>query len=666
MGRGDDYIREADEQLGEYTSEEMSLEEYVDQIFENPNSASHASRYLLNAIEYEGTRTVVEEGETKERYRFFDDPHNEGEHAILGNTEVLNDFVGDLRSIASDMGKDEKIIWLSGPTATGKSEFKECLKNGLKAYSKTDEGKRYTIEWNPKGSKGSDEPLRYLEYAEPVDTSEDNWIRSPVQTHPLKVFDGEARETREQIIEDLNNELEDHEIDIMVDGSLDPVSQKIFDYLEEQYRKQSDEQDDIFSKVTDEGHLRVTDYIIEEGQGIGILTSEDEGNTKHKLVGRWKPHKDKEPDPAAGQDPLHFTYDGILCQGNNMLTVVEDASRHPELIQDLLNVPDEKSVKLDKQTKLDVDTLMIMISNPDLVAKLNKQEEAGAADELKALKRRLDKRDFKYLTNYSLETELLRREVTNETDVWKTEDYDELKERIEEPITMESGRDGKDIKVEIAPHGLEAAAMYNIVSRLEDDMELEEGSTDRDFGLIEKALLYDQGEIQVGDETKEKDAFSFENSDQDGRIGIPATYTRDVIADLIQNKDIDPDDDSYELDRVIMPDDILEAMKDNFSEEEMFSEGEQLNEVEEYMEKIDEVQDYVLKQQEEDVLDAILRDQGVSEHKIERYVDNLYSWKEEEDGASLNESEEPDKDFMRVFEQEELGKFDQGDYASRG
>src|SRR6056297_528917 len=155
----EDYIRRADERLRGTYEAPMSLAEYVDAAFEEPSIASHASKYLLEAIESMGTRTVVEEGEERERYRFFDDPSNGGEHAILGNTEVLNAFVDDLRSIAAGRGKDEKIVWLEGPTATGKSELKRCLINGLREYSRTPEGRRYTVEWNVAGAGGSDSAL---------------------------------------------------------------------------------------------------------------------------------------------------------------------------------------------------------------------------------------------------------------------------------------------------------------------------------------------------------------------------------------------------------------------------------------------------------------------------------------------------------------------------
>ena len=63
MSRGDEYVTAADRALEGAYEEPMSLGEYVDQVFENPKIASHASKYLLEAIESMGTRSVIEEGE---------------------------------------------------------------------------------------------------------------------------------------------------------------------------------------------------------------------------------------------------------------------------------------------------------------------------------------------------------------------------------------------------------------------------------------------------------------------------------------------------------------------------------------------------------------------------------------------------------------------------
>jgi predicted Ser/Thr protein kinase len=542
---GEDFIGQADEALDRTYEEPMSLSAFVDRLFEQPKLASHASKYLLDAIEDAGMRSVIEEGERKERYRFFDDPHNDGEHAILGNTEVLNKLVDDLRSIAAGRGKDEKIIWLEGPTATGKSELKRCLINGLREYSRTDEGRRYTVEWNVSGAGSSDSALTYGD--DPV-ADEDDWYASPVQVNPLTAF---PTDVRRELLAKLNERLEDH-VTLTAEGKLDPFSREAYEFLEEQYRREGVE--DLFSAVTDPKHLRVKNFVVDVGDGIGVLHSEDEGSPKERLVGSWMHGMLRELDSRGRKNPQAFSYDGVLSQGNGLLTIVEDAAQHADLLQKLLNVPDESHVKLDKGIGMDIDTQLIIISNPDLEARLNQHSEREGQDPLKALKRRLDKHEFTYLTNLSLEAELLRRELTNETAVWQADSWEELADWIQEPLTVTVRDSATEVTdVELAPHTIEAAAMYAIVSRL-DGTDVPGG-----LDLVDKALLFDRGYLQEGDERIEVEDFDLGESADDGEGGIPVTFTRDVIADLLHEEQ-DRHHADLPVENVVMPRDVLNRM----------------------------------------------------------------------------------------------------------
>jgi len=64
----------------------------------------------------------------------------------------------------------------------------------------------------------------------------------------------------------------------------------------------------------------------------------------------------RELDSRGRKNPQAFSYDGVLSQGNGLLTIVEDAAQHADLLQKLLNVPDEGHVKLDKGIGMDIDT----------------------------------------------------------------------------------------------------------------------------------------------------------------------------------------------------------------------------------------------------------------------------------------------------------------------
>ncbi|QLK25288.1 kinase anchor protein [Natrinema zhouii] len=645
MARGTDYVRDADRALEETYEEPMSLAAYVDRIFENPSIASHASKYLLEAIEAAGTRTVVEEGEEKERYRFFDDPHNDGEHAILGNTEVLNGFVDDLRSIAAGRAKDEKIIWFEGPTATGKSELKRCLVNGLREYSKTPDGRRYTVEWNISTADAGERGLSYGGDASAAD--EQNWYESPVQAHPLSVF---PENVREELLAGLNEELDDH-VPVQVDAQLDPFSREAYDFLEERYRREGEEE--LFSAITDDAHLRVKNYVVDMGQGVGVLHSEDDGPPKERLVGSWMHGMLQELDSRGRKNPQAFSYDGVLSQGNGVLTIVEDAAQHADLLQKLLNVPDEQSVKLDKGIGMDVDTQMLIISNPDLEAQLNQHSDRNGMDPLKALKRRLDKHRFGYLTNLSLETELIRRELTNETSVWEAESYDELAERIRAPVTVTvKGQDGRTRTQEFAPHAVEAAALYAVVTRL-DEEDLPNG-----LDLVDKARIYDQGYLQEGDTRREKDEFDFDDDGNDGDHGIPVTYTRDTLAELLQT-DLDRHHPDLRVEDVVMPRDVLNGMVEGLADAPVFSTGERS----EFENRVVPVKNYIYDQQESDVIEAIMHDKRVDEETVAEYVEHVYAWETEEPLYNdRGERVEPDPLTMKLFEIEHLGRFSEAEY----
>jgi predicted Ser/Thr protein kinase len=634
---GEEYVNAADRALQATYEEPMSLAEYVDAALADPQIASHASKYLVCAIESMGTRTVIEEGKEKERYRFFDDPHNDGEHAILGNTEILNAFVDDLRSIAARRGKEEKIIWLAGPTATGKSELKRCLINGLREFSKTDAGRRYTVEWNVAGI-GENPGLTYG--GEYVD-DEDDWYQSPVQSHPLTVF---PPEVRAEIVTALNERSTDH-IPVVAEGRLDPFCREAYDYLEEQYRR--DGVRDLFSAVTDRRHLRVKNYVVDVGQGIGVLHSEDDGSPKERLVGSWMAGMVRELDSRGRKNPQAFSYDGVLSQGNGLLTIVEDAAQHADLLRKLLNVPDEQSVKLDKGIGMDVDTQLVIISNPDLEAQLNQHAERNDRDPLKALKRRLDRREFDYLTNISLEAELIRRELTNETEIWDADTYDEVETKISAPVTVDVREEAGVAGIELAPHTVAAAALYSVVTRLDGE------DLPASLDLVDKAILFDQGYLQHGDERRERDDYAFAEESADGEAGIPVTYTRDVIADLLY-ADRDRHHSDLPVENVVMPQDVLNAMAEGLADAPVFSTAERG----EFESRVVQVKNELFERQEADVLEAMMRDKQVDDETVEEYVEHVYAWATDEQVENdRGEQVGPDPLVMKVFETEHLGRF---------
>lgn len=640
------FLEAADRTLSEAFVQTMDLETYVETLFDRPSLAAHASKYLLNALESAGTRTVIERGERLERYCFFDDPYNDGEHAIQGHTAVLNEFVDDIRSIAAGRGKEEAILWIAGPTATGKSELKRCLINGLRAFSQTAEGRRFTLEWNV-ATLGEGGGLSYGDYPAAGSPREEDWYESPVQVHPLLVFPPTVRAELVEAIDDADG----GHLRTRLSGQLDPFSREARSTLESYYRHRGT--DELFSTMTGEQHLRVSNYIVDIGQGIGLLQSEDDGTPQQRLVGSWMQGALQQMESRGRRNPQAFSFDGVLAQGNGVMTIVEDAAQHADLLQRLLTVPDEGRVKLDTGIEFTVDTQLLVISNPDLEARLDQHADAGGADPLKALKRRLSRHEFRYLTTLSLETELLRRELTDERKLWDVDSFAELDDRVRASLTVDV-RDSTDsvTERELAPHTLAAASAYAVLTRL--------GENDLPAGweLLDKVRFYDRGyHLDKDDNRVERSAIDIEGT-ADGRAGIPVTYTRDIIADLLQS-DSERSHPDLAVENVILPAEVLDRMADELAETPLFSPSERR----EFEDRVVSAKRFARQRQERDVLEAMLAEYRIDDETLEEYVEHVYAWGTDEDPTDEHgEPVRPDPLRMKVIEIEGIGRFSEGDY----
>lgn len=609
----EDIIETANQELTQASEEPMTIDEFLDELLESPQIGASSHRYLLNAIDYFGTREVIEQGENKERYTFFDDPGNDGQHAVLGNTDMLNAFIRDLRAIANSEERMQKIILFSGPTATGKSELKRCIVNGLREYSKTEQGRRYTCDWNVSSLT---EPSSGLGYTDSTQTSldESEWFTSPVQTTPLSILPQKTRnKVQQQVAAEIPTEID-----------LDPFSREAYDTLTRHYQQEGTE--DMFSAITNPRHLRIRRYTMDETMGVGILTAEDDGSVKERLVGEWMPSMFQMLDSRGRKNPQAFSYDGVLAQGNGGVTVVEDASNHIDLLVHLLNIPDESHAKIDKKIGIDVDTVPLFISNPDLRQQLDKNlkqavpiDKIHSTDPLKALKRRINQYNFTYLTGLESEVRLLHSELIGSKPRW-----DDGEEQVHAPVHLSN--------TEFAPHTIEAAAMYNVVSRLSrDDLPTE-------LTLADKALLFDHGYIETEKGRVEFDNFDFDDDSTDGEFGIPITYTRDRLRSLV-----------HESEATQLPTDVLDSLTDGLDTAPVFSDPE----VKSFKQRVEDVKEYVHNRQEEDVLESILRERRVTEDAINDYVESVYNYYNDEP-----EDEDYDTLEMKIFEVNHLGMSD--------
>lgn len=139
-----------DRTKGEFDDQklELTISEFIRYLAEKPQIAIRTTyQYLYDTIMYFGAEDERDCGEELVRYKLFDDPFDDGVHKVLGCLRPLNMLVNEIRSSAMEEGQ-ERIVMLHGPVGTAKTTIINLIEEGLKHYSKTEEGTIFRFSWH--------------------------------------------------------------------------------------------------------------------------------------------------------------------------------------------------------------------------------------------------------------------------------------------------------------------------------------------------------------------------------------------------------------------------------------------------------------------------------------------------------------------------------------
>jgi len=383
----------------------MSFDGYLELALEDPRVTRNAYQRTYDMIESYGTTTVREDGEEVVRYRFFDDPFGK-EDAIYGIDKALKNLVDIFQAAAKGFGPDRRIILLHGPVATSKSTIGRLLRGGLEDYSRKEEGRLYTFEWD----------VSELEN-EPQDV-----ISCPIHEEPLKLI---PKDKRGKVIEKLNEKL-DAPYDINVEGDLCPKCRYYF-------RKKMENYDDDLERVWNDVTIRR--LILSEQDRIGLATFEpkDKKNQdEEELTGglNWRLVQVY----GSESDPRAFNYDGELCVANRGLFDGEELLKlQEEFLYDFLHATQEHVIKPKKNPRIDIDAVILGRTNNPEYKRMKNNEKMEAFND------RTRKVDIPYVTRVQDEEEIYRKFFPGD---WIGDKH-------------------------VAPHTLEMAATWATLTRLE-------------------------------------------------------------------------------------------------------------------------------------------------------------------------------------------------------
>jgi serine protein kinase len=545
--------------------------EYLDIVRDNPRVTRTAYQRLYDMILGYGTEEVVVHKEKRAHYKFFDDPDNGGQDAIFGLDKTIMSLVNVLKSAAQRYGTERRVLLLHGPVGSSKSTIVRLLKKGLEHYSRTDDGAVYTFGWREESLDGSE-----------------TFADCPMHEEPLRLIPAEFRD---EIVAEINRHVPPGGYPVTIEGDLCPYCRQMFN--ERMARYQGD-----WAKVL--GDVRVRRLILSEQDrvGIGTFQPKDEKNQDAtELTGDINYRKIAEY--GSESDPRAFNFDGEFNIANRgIIEFIEVLKLDVAFLYDLLGASQEHKIKPKKFAQTDIDEVIIGHTNEPEYKKLQSNEF------MEALRDRTVKIDVPYVTRLSDEIRIYEK------------DYNSRKVR------------GKAI----APHTLEVAAMWAVLTRLEEPKNA--GLT-----LMQKLKLYNGKTLPGFTEDNIKELR--EEAEREGMHGISPRYVQDKISNALVG---------YPEARSVNPFMVLNELEGGLKHHSLINSDEVRKHYKHLLAVVKEEYEDIVKNE---VQRAIAADEDALTRLCGNYIDNVkaYTQREKVKNKYTGQPEEPDERLMRSIEE---------------
>jgi serine protein kinase len=556
-----------------------SFGDYMALVKKNPKITRNAFQRLYDLIMEKGTEEYVDVKKHVIHYRFFDDEDNGGRDAVFGLDIPLMKLMNVLRAAAQGYGAEKRVILLHGPVGSAKSTVCRMIKKGVEAYSKTDQGPLYTFEWVDEA--GDHEEI----FGKGVRV-----FPSPMHEEPLVLLPDELRT---KLCEELNRGSRD-EFRVQIQGELCPPSRYIFRKLLEKYNGNLER---VFN------HVRVKRLVLNEADriGIGTFQPKDEKNQDStELTGDLNYRKIAEY--GSDSDPRAFNFDGEFNIANRgIIEFVEVLKLDVAFLYDLLGASQEHRVKPKKFAQTHIDEVIIGHTNEPEFRRLQDNEF------MEALRDRTVRIDIPYITKLHQEIKIYKKDFNS-----------------------------KRLRgVSIAPHTIEMAAMWAILTRLEKPKKA-------NLTRIQKLKLYDGKSIPNFTEDNVKELRK--EAKREGLDGISPRYIQDKISNAIVL--------AQQLNKgSVNPFMVLSELESGLKNHPLMANNEDIRN--DYRELIG-----MVKQEYEEIIKgevqrAVTADDGALNRLCANYIDNLkaYTQSEKVKNPFSGQMEEPDERLMRSIEE---------------
>lgn len=551
--------------------------EYLDQVKKNPSMTRNAFQRMYDMVMSYGTENYVDHKKNVTRYKFFDDPIDNGKDGVFGLDIQLMKLVNFFKSAAYGYGTEKRVLLLHGPVGSAKSTIARLLKKGIEGYSRREDGIMYTYKWIDPTGKG-----------DPILGGATELI-SPMHEEPLKLVPDEFRAKLE---EELNRGNKTG-YRVRISGDLNPCCR----YIQKEFMKRH--KGDWMKVVQD--HVRIQRLVLSEKDriGVGTFQPKDEKNQDStELTGDINYRKIAEY--GSDSDPRAFNFDGEFNIANRgVLEFIEVLKLDVAFLYDLLGASQEHKIKPKKFAQTDIDEVIIGHTNEPEFKKLQSNEF------MEALRDRTVKVDIPYITKLKDEVKIYQKDFN--------------------PNRIRG--------VHIAPHTLEVAAMWAIMSRLEQPKKA-------NLTLIQKLKLYDGKTLQGFTEDNVKELRK--EAVREGLEGISPRYIQDKISNALVSENGGA---RGSLNGFM----VLNELESGLKHHALITSEEKRREYRELLAVVRQEYEDLVKN---DVQRAISADEEAISALCANYIDNVkaYTQREKIRNRYTGQYEEPDERLMRSIE----------------
>ncbi|MGL4461897.1 MAG: PrkA family serine protein kinase, partial [Planctomycetia bacterium] len=382
---------------------------------------------------------------------------------------------------------------------------------------------------------------------------------------------------------------ETHTVDVK--GELDPFCRRMFNDRLRQY-------DGDWKRLLRDVRIRRMALSEQDRIGIGTFQPKDEKNQDStELTGDINYRKIAEY--GSESDPRAFNFDGEFNIANRgIVEFIEVLKLDVAFLYDLLGASQEHKIKPKKFAQTDIDEVILGHTNEPEYRKLQSNEF------MEALRDRTIKIDVPYVTRLSDEVRIYEK------------DFNEDRVR------------GKHI----APHTLEMAAMWAVLTRLETPK-------NASLTLLQKLRLYD-GKTLAGF-TEDNIRELRDEAVKEGMLGISPRYVQDKISNALV---------AHPTATSINPFMVLNELESGLKHHSLITNEEIRANYRQLLTVVKEEYEDVVKNE---VQRAIAADEEALTRLCGNYIDNVkaYTQKEKVVNKFTGQSEEPDERLMRSIEE---------------